>query len=178
MNLARLLLEYEVIAADQVPLLLKLGYEQRALRCAIESGDTDLVYFAIFHLYRKLAAEEKLREFYSILMREKQATDLFIKYCKAKVNTNTSCNTECCPQNPDIGKEMYRMKGAFDGEAGMCFDTGLSISLKIPEEPSGENRITVGNMRDQVINLLREAAALYGRVRLLIGNPSEIVLLV
>ena len=59
---------------------------------------------------------------------------------------------------------MHRMKGSLEGEAGMCFDTALSISLKIPEDPSGEDRITVGNMRDQVINLLREAAALYGRV--------------
>ena len=64
---------------------------------------------------------------------------------------------------------MYRMKGAFDGEAGMCFDTGLSISLKIPDETSGENRITVGNMRDQVINLLqRSSSTVWKRENLLI----------
>ena len=86
MNLARLLLEYEVIAADQVPLLLKLGDERRALRCAVDSGDTDLVYFTIFHLYRRLALVDNLDDFYFILLSERQATDLFIKYCKAKVS--------------------------------------------------------------------------------------------
>ena len=85
MNLARLLLEYERTAADQVPLLLRLGDEQRGLQCAIESGDTDLVYFTIFHLYRKLALVDQLHEFSSVILSEKQALDLFIKYCKAKV---------------------------------------------------------------------------------------------
>lgn len=90
MNLARLLLEYEVIAADQVPLLLKLGDEPRALRCAIESGDTDLVYYTIFHLYRKMALSDNLENFYDVVFTEKEATDLFLKYCKAKVTNEVS----------------------------------------------------------------------------------------
>ena len=173
MNLARLLLEYERTAADQVPLLLRLGDEQRGLQCAIESGDTDLVYFTIFHLYRKLALVDQLHEFSNTILSEKQALDLFIKYCKAKVCVSTLClssgsrkRLRDALQNPDTGKEMYRQIGLSEGEAGMVFDSALAISLEIPDDASGEDDITVGNMREQVVNLLKEAAVLFVRVDL------------
>ncbi len=39
----------------QVPLLTSMGEEERALVKAIESGDTDLVYFSIFHNWRQVS---------------------------------------------------------------------------------------------------------------------------
>ena len=36
------LLDYEPRSADQVPLLMKMKYDELALEKAIESGDTDL----------------------------------------------------------------------------------------------------------------------------------------
>ena len=39
----------------QVPLLTSMGEEERALVKAIESGDTDLVYFSIFHIWRQVS---------------------------------------------------------------------------------------------------------------------------
>ena len=168
MNLARMLLEYEVIASDQVPLLLKMGDDQRAMRCAVESGDTDLVYFTIFHLYKKQTLLDKPMDFHASILAEKQATDLFIKYCKAKVTMTPALSKKTDSINllqyPDTGKEMYRMKQSADGEAGMVFDQALVNSLKIPIDSSGEDRLAVENLMEQVVNQLREAAALYTRV--------------
>lgn len=38
----------------QVPLLLGIGEEDTALTKATESGDTDLVYLVLFHIWQKV----------------------------------------------------------------------------------------------------------------------------
>lgn len=38
----------------QVPLLLSIGEEDTALMKATESGDTDLVYLVLFHIWQKV----------------------------------------------------------------------------------------------------------------------------
>ncbi|KAG2491741.1 hypothetical protein HYH03_009904 [Edaphochlamys debaryana] len=53
---------------------------QRALRKAVESGDTDLVYLVLFGLYRALP----LPEFWALVAARALARNLFIKYCRAK----------------------------------------------------------------------------------------------
>jgi hypothetical protein len=53
-DLATELLEHEPRAGKQVPLLLNVGEEVRALDKAIESGDTDLVYHVLLQLKQKL----------------------------------------------------------------------------------------------------------------------------
>ncbi|KAF9570847.1 hypothetical protein EC968_001335 [Mortierella alpina] len=52
-TLATMLLDYEPRAGDQVPLLISMQEDERALVKAIESGDTDLVYHVLLHLKRK-----------------------------------------------------------------------------------------------------------------------------
>ena len=172
MNLARLLLEYERTAADQVPLLLRLGDEQRGLQCAIESGDTDLVYFTIFHLYRKLALVDQLHEFSNTILSEGRhwisSSSTARQRCSPmlRLSSGSRKRLRAALQNPDTGKEMYRQIGLSEGEAGMVFDSALAISLEIPDDASGEDDITVGNMREQVVNLLKEAAVVFVRVDL------------
>lgn len=41
----------------QVPLLLSIGEEDTALTKATESGDTDLVYLVLFHIWQKVSLE-------------------------------------------------------------------------------------------------------------------------
>jgi hypothetical protein len=53
-HLATQLLNYEPRAGKQVPLLLNMEEDAVALDKAIESGDTDLIYFVLFQLKRKL----------------------------------------------------------------------------------------------------------------------------
>lgn len=43
-----------LILFPQVPLLLSIGEEDTALTKATESGDTDLVYLVLFHIWQKV----------------------------------------------------------------------------------------------------------------------------
>lgn len=45
------------IAIYKIPLLLSIGEEDNALTKATESGDTDLVYLVLFHIWRKVCSE-------------------------------------------------------------------------------------------------------------------------
>jgi len=44
-----------LLLSFQVPLLLSIGEEEAALTKATESGDTDLVYFVLFHIWQKVS---------------------------------------------------------------------------------------------------------------------------
>jgi len=79
-ELAQSLLEYEPRAADQIPLLISMGYDEAALTKAIESGDTDLVYFVILNILRNETEEN----FFRIMKNEPVALDLLISYCKER----------------------------------------------------------------------------------------------
>ncbi|KAE8037229.1 hypothetical protein FH972_009838 [Carpinus fangiana] len=55
-RLAAMLVEHEPRSSKQVPLLLSIGEEDTALTKATESGDTDLVYLVLFHIWQKEVA--------------------------------------------------------------------------------------------------------------------------
>lgn len=71
-------MEHEPRAADRVPLLLSMQEDEIALNKAIESGDTDLVYFSMFHMKRKLP----LAEFFRLLNNKPMAANLLEVYGK------------------------------------------------------------------------------------------------
>ncbi|KAJ1980367.1 Vacuolar protein [Dimargaris verticillata] len=71
-KLAAKLLEHEPRAADQVPLLMSMGKDQLALRKAVESGDTDLMYYVLLHLYKQYT----LGDFFRLISGSPQATSL------------------------------------------------------------------------------------------------------
>jgi hypothetical protein len=77
-ELATLLLEHEPHAADQVPLLIGMGEAELALRKAIASGDTDLVYLVLLHLKRTAPPAA----FFAALKDKPVAMALLIAYCK------------------------------------------------------------------------------------------------
>lgn len=60
-RLATLLVEHEVRAVDQVPLLLRMHEHRRALDTAVASGDTDLIYHVLFRLRVQLARGDFFR---------------------------------------------------------------------------------------------------------------------
>lgn len=51
---------YSYLFFIQVPLLLSIGEEDTALMKATESGDTDLVYLVLFHIWQKVLLSKKL----------------------------------------------------------------------------------------------------------------------
>lgn len=58
----------------------------RALRKAVESGDTDLVYLVLFAAYAGVRNRSRsLSEFWSLVSARALARNLFVRYCKEKV---------------------------------------------------------------------------------------------
>ncbi|KAF9051351.1 vacuolar protein sorting 16 isoform 1 [Panaeolus papilionaceus] len=53
-GLATKLLDHESKGSDQVPLLLEMKEDKLALVKAVDSGDSDLVYHVLLHLYKRL----------------------------------------------------------------------------------------------------------------------------
>ncbi|KAJ2550540.1 Vacuolar protein [Coemansia sp. RSA 1933] len=76
-RLAARLLQLEPRAASQVPLLISMGHDAAAMDAAVRSGDADLVYFVVFHLFKALP----LAEFFHALGKAPVAGRLFEKYC-------------------------------------------------------------------------------------------------
>jgi hypothetical protein len=60
-TLALMLLEHEPAASEQVPLLVAMKEDARALDAAIASGDTDLVVFVLMHLQATMSKGDFLR---------------------------------------------------------------------------------------------------------------------
>ncbi|KAK3602689.1 hypothetical protein CHS0354_017895 [Potamilus streckersoni] len=77
-DLAIRLLDYEPKAAHQVPLLLQMQKEQLALSKAIESGDTDLVYFVLLRLKESMIQGE----FFMAIRNLPVAYYLYLQYCR------------------------------------------------------------------------------------------------
>uniref|UniRef100_A0A5B7BBB9 Protein VACUOLELESS1 n=1 Tax=Davidia involucrata TaxID=16924 RepID=A0A5B7BBB9_DAVIN len=78
-KLAAMLVEYEPRSSKQVPLLLTIGEEDTALTKATESGDTDLVYLVLFHIWQKRPA----LDFFGTIQARPLARDLFISYARS-----------------------------------------------------------------------------------------------
>ncbi|KAI8526642.1 hypothetical protein RHMOL_Rhmol12G0011700 [Rhododendron molle] len=77
-KLAAMLIEHEPRSSKQVPLLLSIGEEDTALTKATESGDTDLVYLVLFHIWQKRPA----LELFGTIQARPLARDLFISYAR------------------------------------------------------------------------------------------------
>lgn len=77
-KLAAMLVEHEPRSSKQVPLLLSIGEEDTALTKATESGDTDLVYLVLFHIWQKRPA----LEFFGMIQARPLARDLFSTYAR------------------------------------------------------------------------------------------------
>ncbi|KZV16281.1 vacuolar protein sorting-associated protein 16 [Dorcoceras hygrometricum] len=77
-KLAAMLVEDEPHSSKQIPLLLSIGEEDNALMKATDSGDTDLVYLVLFHMWQK-----KLPlEFFGTIQARPLARDLFVIYAR------------------------------------------------------------------------------------------------
>jgi len=79
-HLATELLNFEPRAGNQVPLLLSMEEDEIALDKAIESGDTDLVFFVLLHLKKKLP----LASFFRVINNRPVATALVESSARAQ----------------------------------------------------------------------------------------------
>lgn len=79
-DLAIALLEFEKNTGEQVPLLLEMKEVKKALKKAIESGETDLVYLVLLHMKKKLPTQT----LFQIINEQgfEIAKSLLVTYCK------------------------------------------------------------------------------------------------
>ncbi|CAI9292280.1 unnamed protein product [Lactuca saligna] len=66
------------ILLDKVPLLLGIGEEDTTLNKVTESGDTDLVYLVLFHIWHK----RPTLELFGMIQARPIAHNLFIRYAR------------------------------------------------------------------------------------------------
>ncbi|KAJ1284684.1 hypothetical protein BS78_03G223800 [Paspalum vaginatum] len=82
-RLAAMLVDHESQSSKQIPLLLSIDEQDKALSKAIESGDTDLVYLVLFHIWQKVAVEKKAPlDFFGVINARPVARDLFMAYAR------------------------------------------------------------------------------------------------
>lgn len=86
-RLATYILDMEQHPGDQIPLLLKMNEEELALKKAINSEDTDLIYYTIISLEATLAksSKDKVEDFYRMIHAHPEAANLLKIYYKHKV---------------------------------------------------------------------------------------------
>lgn len=104
------LLAYEPKSSQQVPLLLKLGENKKALQSATQSGDTDLVYTVLL----QLKMSTNLADFQLILRKFPMAQNLYAKYCKHFSRTTL--------------RELYEREDKFVAQAEFALREGIETN--------------------------------------------------
>ncbi|KAF3445002.1 hypothetical protein FNV43_RR14695 [Rhamnella rubrinervis] len=118
-KLAALLVEHEPRSSKQVPLLLSIGEEDTALSKATESGDTDLVYLVLFHIWQKRPA----LEFFGMIQARTMARDLFTIYAR-------------CYKHEFL-KDFFLSNGQLQVGGGFSFMEGIMGPWKNPMASKG-----------------------------------------
>lgn len=112
-KLAIQLLELEPNQSLQVPLLLKLGENKKALLAATQSGDTDLIYMVLM----QLKDTTPLSKFQMIIREFPLAQNLYKKFCQ--LNNVTSL------------KDIYLQEDDFLAQSEMSLDEALDSNIKL-----------------------------------------------
>lgn len=153
-RLATELLNHEPRAGRQVPLLLSMEEDELALDKAIESGDTDLVYFVLHQLKRKLP----LATFFRVINSRPTATALV--EASSRLGTGDGVGGE----NAELLKDLYyqddrRVDGA---------DVFLREALQQPDSRTAGDKMALAakllsdNAKENAfeLNALKEATTL------------------
>lgn len=112
-KLAIQLLELEPNQSLQVPLLLKLNENKKALLAATQSGDTDLIYMVL----TQLKETTPLSKFQMIIREFPLAQNLYKKYCR--LNNLTAL------------KDIYLQEDDFLAQAEMSLEESLDSYIKL-----------------------------------------------
>jgi hypothetical protein len=158
-RLAALLLDYEQRSGEQVPLLTSMGEDDRALAKAVESGDTDLMYLAVFNLYRK---QPSFATFAECVARRPEARNLFVAYCRRT--------------DRELLKSFLYAAGDAAGTADAIFHEALVGLAAVPNGGGGGGEEGEGasggdgsaGALDPAVagKLMEQAAELYGKCKL------------
>ncbi|XP_045122050.1 vacuolar protein sorting-associated protein 16 homolog isoform X1 [Portunus trituberculatus] len=107
-QLAIKLIEYECRAKEQVLVLMRLGEDQTALRRALQSGDTDLIYTVLCRLRQKLSSGD----FLMLIRNFPVAQALHMRSCQ---DLDTEQLRDILVQEDDfLGQGLLRVKEAYN----------------------------------------------------------------
>lgn len=106
------LLELEPKSSLQVPLLLKLGENKKALYSATQSGDTDLVYSVLM----QLKETTQLAEFLMIIREFSMAQNLYKKYCQ--LYSKTSLQDIFMQEDDFLAQAEYSLREGIEVSSG------------------------------------------------------------
>ncbi|AQK97135.1 Protein VACUOLELESS1 [Zea mays] len=110
----------------QIPLLLSIDEQDKALSKAIESGDTDLVYLVLFHIWQKVAVEKKAPlDFFGVINARPVARDLFMAYARHSKHEEL--------------KDFFLSTGRLQVGCRLSFVEGI---MGIGEEPHGKQGVS------------------------------------
>lgn len=112
-KLAIQLLELEPNQSLQVPLLIKLGENKKALLAATQSGDTDLIYMVLM----QLKDQTPLSKFQMIIREFPLAQNLYKKYCS--LNNMTAL------------KDIHLQEDDFLAQAELALEEALDSYIKL-----------------------------------------------
>jgi vacuolar protein sorting-associated protein 16 len=107
-ELAIKLLEYETKASDQVPLYMKIKNQELALKKAIESGDSDLIYMVLFWLKEKF---NNVSDFMKFISKNEVAMSLMLQYYRQN-DINKLCDI-LNQENKSLEQAMSLVKVAY-----------------------------------------------------------------
>jgi len=150
-RLAALLLDYEQRSGEQVPLLTSMGEDDRALAKAVESGDTDLMYLAVFNMYRK---QPTFATFAECVARRPEARNLFVAHCRRT--------------DRELLKSFLYAAGDAAGTADAIFQEALTGIAVTPGDVSREGEAGTSAALDLTVagKLMEQAAELYSKCKL------------
>jgi vacuolar protein sorting-associated protein 16 len=124
-RLAAALAEHESCAEDQIPLLLALGEEEGALRKAVDSGDSDLIFEVLLSLWRQLKrqhhSQQQQQRFFDLMARYPSAAALMSKFL---VGTS----------DPDAPLALWEAIQDFRAIAVMHIESALNPSTPTPQK--------------------------------------------
>ena len=127
-RLATQLLNHETRAGKQVPLLLSMEEDEIALDKALESGDTDLVFFVLLQLKKKLP----LASFFRLLTNRPVATAIV--------------ETSAKDQDQELLKDLYYQDDRRLDGANLLFSEALN--QKVPQTKIDKLKLAVKLLGD------------------------------
>ncbi|XP_047477267.1 vacuolar protein sorting-associated protein 16 homolog [Penaeus chinensis] len=145
-QLAIKLIEYECRAKEQVLVLMRLGEDQTALRRALQSGDTDLIYTVLHHLRQKLSSGD----FLMFIRNFPVAQSLHIRSCR---ELDMEQLRDILVQEDDFhGQSLLRIKEAYMSNRTDMRQASLQGAAELFRKAKNE---TACQMTEEQVKLVR-----------------------
>ncbi|WFD26067.1 Vacuolar protein sorting-associated protein 16 [Malassezia nana] len=186
-RVASLLLEHELRALDQVPLLLQMQEHSTALARAVESGDTDLIYHVLFVLQSRMARAAFLHVVQTVEVRETEwdASTVGLRPSARPSYVALTAHlleTYAAEQNPALLRDFYFQDDRHSDLALQCISTAYAQpaserieALRRAEQHFSDDRAcaTEARLTGETVSLLPQQSAIAAELAALGVRPAR-----